>query len=134
MIDVILDTNYAHVSYKKDLKAGYVIWKGKLTSEEYRNTILSLIDYSKNKSVVENYLSDIKDQAVISPNDRKWFETEAIPASKATGLKRGAVVFDGNVFKKYYLNLILKSTNKFGIDLKFFSSIEEAEDWFKSYQ
>lgn len=131
---VILDEPYAMLSYEPEIKTGKIIWKGKLTSEQYRGTIMKLINYSKETGgSVEGYLSDIRNQSVISPEDRKWFEMEAVPAGRDLGLKRGGVIFDGNIFKKYYLNLILKTTNKFGIDLKFFSTVEDAEAWFKSF-
>ena len=47
-----------------------------------------------------------------------------IPKAIEAGLKRVGVVFDGNVFKKYYLNVILAATNKFGLPLKVFTDLE----------
>ena len=67
------------------------------------------------------FLSDIREQAVISPEDRKWFENEAMPKAVAKGLNAAAVVFNGNVFKKYYLNIILQATNKFGLPMNVFT-------------
>ena len=56
-----------------------------------------------------------------------------IPKGIDVGLKRAGVIFDGNVFKKYYLNMIIKVTNKFGLPLKIFNKQEEAIEWFKSF-
>ena len=35
-----------------------------------------------------------------------------------------AVVFDGSAFKKFYINLILQTTNKFKFPFRFFSTME----------
>jgi hypothetical protein len=56
-----------------------------------------------------------------------------IPKAIDNGLKRAAVVFDGNVFKKYYINMILQVINKFGIPMKLFSTEEDAVKWFQSF-
>ena len=52
-----------------------------------------------------------------------------MPKSVEQGLKAAAVIFNGNVFKKYYVNVILKATNKFGLPLKVFTDLQPAEDW-----
>ncbi|PLX08393.1 MAG: hypothetical protein C0594_06040 [Marinilabiliales bacterium] len=129
---IVFEAPYAKIIYKKELKLLSIYWNGKTTSEEYRSTINKGLDHAS-KAPIENYLSDIRNQSVVGPNDRKWFETDAIPRAIELGLKQAAVVFDGNVFKKYYLNLILKSTNKFKLPLKFFNEEEHAIEWFKTF-
>ena len=56
-----------------------------------------------------------------------------IPKAIGVGLKQAGVIFDGKIFKKYYLNMIIKATNKFGLSLKIFNSEEENREWFKSF-
>ncbi|MDA3891952.1 MAG: STAS/SEC14 domain-containing protein [Salinivirgaceae bacterium] len=112
----------------KEKQLGMIKWKGKSTSEEYQSTFLSLLDLQK-KETITRYISDIRDQGVISPSDRKWFETVALPLAISQGLKAAAVILDGNVFKKYYVNVVLASTNKFGLPFKMFSTLEEAIVW-----
>lgn len=125
---VILDTNYATVTFDEDKSLGKIEWKGKCTSEQYQGAFLSLLDLQKTKKI-SRYISDIRNQSIISPTDRKWFENEALPRAIEQGLKAAAVVFDGNAFKKYYINVILSATNKFGMPMKVFSELEEAENW-----
>ena len=114
MKNIILDTDYAEVSHESEFKLG------------------KIREYAKNHEA-QNFLSDIREQSVVSPENRKWFEEIMIPQAIDVGLKRAAVIFDGNVFKKYYLNMIIKVTNKFGLPLKIFNSEEEAIEWFKSF-
>lgn len=131
MEQLILDKPYARVVYFPERSLAQVTWNGKATREEYIGVFQSIFDFSdKNGIQTDNYLSDIRNQAVVGPEERKWFETVAVPEAVKRGLKRAAVVFDGNVFKKYYLNLILKTTNKFKLPLKFFNDPESAYVWF----
>lgn len=132
MKQVILETEYAEISYDSELKLGKIVWKRKTSTEEYQYAFITLLDYAK-KHPAENFLSDIRQQSVVSPENRKWFETEMLPAAIEAGLKRAGVIFDGNVFKKYYINMIIKVTNKFGLPMKVFNSDNEALDWIKSF-
>jgi hypothetical protein len=71
-------------------------------------------------------MSDIRNQGVVSPESRRWFEKEMVPAAVDNGLRRAAVVSGSNAFKTYYINLILGTVNKFGLPFKIFNSEEKA--------
>ena len=132
MKQVIYDYDYAQILYEPSVKLGIVVWKHKPENAEYQNAFEVMIEYSK-KHPVENFLSDIRNQGVVSPDNRKWFETVMIPKAIKNGLKRAAVIFDGNVFKKYYINMIIQVINKYGIPMKLFNTEEDAITWFKSF-
>ena len=125
---VVKQTSYATISIFEDRCIGMIQWTGKCTSEEYRSTFLYLAEVQKKYGIIR-FLSDVREQAIITPEDRKWFEKEALPIAIDQGLKASAVVFNGNVFKKYYLNLILQAMNTFGLPLKLFNDLEPAEAW-----
>jgi len=129
LLKVVLDTNYALATYNPILKIGKIEWKGKATSEEYQNAIITLIGYAEHGHTVHYYLTDITKQSVVSPEDRKWFETIMIPKGIEMGLKKAAAIFDGNVFKKYYINMLIKVSGKYGLPLKMFNSEEDAIQW-----
>jgi hypothetical protein len=133
MKEILENTDYAEISYDPVLKLGKIIWKRKTQTEEYRKAFTTLLEFSKNNEV-DNFLSDIRNQGVVSPENRKWFEKEMLPKAIKSGLKRAGSVFDGNVFKKYYMNLLIKVSNKFGMPLKLFNTEEEALEWFKSFE
>lgn len=129
IIKEVLETNYASVTYNPVLKIGKIEWKNKATSSEYQAAIIALMNYS-DKHPVHFYLTDITKQSVVSPEDRKWFENIMVPMAIGKGLKKAGAIFDGNVFKKYYMNMILQVTGKLGLPLKLFNSEEEAINWF----
>ncbi|MFO7864271.1 MAG: hypothetical protein R6U85_09750 [Salinivirgaceae bacterium] len=132
MKQILIDNDFAEISYDADLKMGKIIWKRKTETEEYRSGFETLLEFSKTHEV-KNFLSDIRKQGVVAPENRKWFENEMLPKAIKAGLKRAGSIFDGNVFKKYYMNMIIKVSNKFGMPLKLFNSEEEAIEWFKSF-
>ncbi|MEA3316997.1 MAG: hypothetical protein U9R54_03475 [Bacteroidota bacterium] len=130
MRKLISETDYADVLHDSSVKIGIIIWKRKTSLEEYKNAFIKLLSYAENHPA-DFFMSDITKQSVVSPEGRKWFETDMLPKAIKLGLKKAATITDGNVFKKYYVNMIIKSTNKFGLPLKLFGTEEEAINWFK---
>ncbi len=130
---ILFESDYAGVTFENELKLVIITWKNKtLTLEEYKKPFLAAFEFQSTTEVV-NYIADIRDQKVVSPAYRQWFQAEALPIGIKQGLKRGAIIIDTNVFKKYYINNILNSSKKFGIPLKLYSTIEEAKEWFRSF-
>ncbi|MDW7694396.1 STAS/SEC14 domain-containing protein [Flammeovirgaceae bacterium SG7u.111] len=125
---VLKDTEAADIIFIPEMKLLQIIWKGKVNSEQYKETFLSALKYA---DIIDkgNFMSDIRRQVIIGPRDRTWFEEVALPSAIERGLQKAAVVFDGNIFKEYYLNHILVRSKKFDLPLKFFRSTEEAIEW-----
>ncbi len=72
-MEIIIDTPYVTLSYDKEIKLLEMAWKASnFTSEQYRDAFLKAVEYGKNNTV-DNYLSDIREQKIVSPVDRKWF-------------------------------------------------------------
>lgn len=125
---ILKETPQAAISYSADKSIGKIDWRGSCSSPEYRDTFTYLLEQQEKLGLIR-YLSNIREQAVISIEDRKWFETVALPKAIEQGLKAAAVVFNGNVFKKYYFNVIMQSSRKFGLPIKLFNDVQSAEDW-----
>ena len=130
---VVYNESFAGITYHPNLKMIKVVWNGAFTKEQYQSAIEAALEFQKKSATpIENYLSNILKQGIVNPESRKWFEQVAMPRAIEQGLKKAGVVFDGNVFKKYYLNLILQATNKFKLPLRFFNTEEEAMSWFST--
>ena len=131
--EVIFEENFVRMLYIQNLKLLKVVWSGVVSAEQYEQALLFALDYQKKtEKLIENYLSDIRRQGVVSPQSRKWFEQVALPRAMNQGLKKGAVVFEGSVFKKYYLNLIMQATSIYRFPFRFFNSMEDAIKWLES--
>ncbi len=131
---ILLDAEFAQVTFTPSIRLGKITWKRKPTADEYKKGFSTLLEYAQNEELVGNFMSDIRNQGVVAPENRKWFETEMLPAAIDAGLKRAAVIFDGNIFKKYYLNILIGVSNKFGLPLKLFNSEEEALKWIHQFE
>ncbi len=134
-METILNTEYALVEHYEEALLAQISWKKvkQLKLEDYQNALNKALDFqAENTEKVKFYLSDIRQQGILSPAYRKWFQEVAIPRALKNGLQAGAVIFEGNVFQKYYLNNIMNSTKKFGIKFKFFNKREDAIEWFKT--
>jgi hypothetical protein len=122
----LLKEAYVRVLYDQDRQLGKIVWSGSPTVVEYRKPFQCLLDWNAKGNKVSRFLSDTRNQGIVSPENRKWFEKEMVPAAVSGGLKRAAVLTNGNVFKQYYINLILSAVNKFNMPFKVFSSEESA--------
>lgn len=125
MEEIILKLPCVTVTYLPDKELGKIVWHGN-PGDDYRKPFLALIDWAKKGYKVTRFLSDVRKQGVVSPDNRKWFEAEMVPAAMAHGLRRAAVQTDSNAFKRYYLNLILSAVNKFNMPFKIFSDESRA--------
>lgn len=125
----IFDKEFAEIYYSKETLIVKVIWKDyPYSMENYQEVFLTCLDFQVNNKAIY-FMTDTRNQSVVSPEKRKWFETEAMPRAVKQGLIKGCVLTDSNIFKKYYINNILDTTKKFGLPFKAFSSEEEATKW-----
>jgi hypothetical protein len=132
MNENVFTADYATVTYNPEKRSMTLVWNGSPTVEEYKKPFLTMLEYSKT-SPVDSMLSDISNQGIISPDNRKWFEKEMMPRAVEAGLKRAAIVTNGNAFKLYYVNLILSAVNKFPVVTKLFKRQQEALEWLYSF-
>ncbi len=129
----IKKTDYVDLSYDEELKIVNVVWLGPCGSDGYRDTWEKAIEFGRSNTTTFLF-SNITNQKIVSPIDRKWFEEEILPEGLKIGIKRAGIVFGGGVFKRYYFNNILAKTDKFKLPFKAFSTREEAVAWFKSFE
>jgi hypothetical protein len=132
MNPIVFQAPYATVTFDEKRRFLLLEWHGNPTREEYKKPFQAMLDFGRKKPV-DSMLSDISKQGVISPENRKWFEKEMMPAAIAAGLQRAAIVTNGNAFKMYYINLILSAVKKFPVNTKVFNSREDAYKWIDTF-
>ena len=126
-METVISKPYAEVTYS-DLIIS-VVWKsGDFTTSEFNELYTQTLKYGETVDPIGFY-TDLRNQRVMSPNERSWFQDNAVPRAVELGMKYVAVVFTGNIFKRYYLNNIMNTVSKFGVPMKFFSKPEEAKAW-----
>jgi hypothetical protein len=82
-----------------------------MSFEEYKKPFEIALEFMTKKPVL-NYISDIRNQGIISPDFRKWLQESAMPEAAKAGLKRVVGVANVNVFKQYYINNVFQSAKK----------------------
>lgn len=130
---IIFENEFAKLEYEEDLKLLSIIWTDKKpTLEDYQKPFHEAMQFM-DQNQVHNYISDIRNQRLVSPDYRKWLQEVAIPEAAKKGLKRIVGVAELNIFKKYYINNVFNSAKKFGMPFKLYETPEEAKDWFKQF-
>lgn len=122
----LIKESYVTVTCDLERLIGKVVWSGSPSPEQYKKAFLALLDHAKKGNKMTRFLSDTRNQGIVNPENRKWFEREMVPAAINAGLTRAAVITNGNAFKRYYINLILSTVNKFNVPFKIFSDEQEA--------
>jgi hypothetical protein len=68
----IVHSTYAIAFYNPEKKSIEVTWHGHQTFEEYKSLFTTLLSFQRMSGFeVIGYVSDIRDQGVVSPNSRK---------------------------------------------------------------
>ncbi len=114
--------------YYPEVKIMHFIWKKRSAGEEYRIPFLMGLEYAE-KHESGYFISDIKKQGIVGPEDRKWFEKVVVPDAIQKGFIKAAAVCDGYIFTLYYLNLILKHTAQHDLPMRFSNGTSEAFQW-----
>ncbi len=128
MEQVIAEFKYAKLYYNAEMKLAKIVWNGTPDTLEYKMPFKTLLKHAETHPI-DNFLSDITHQGIISIENRKWFENQVVPEAKAAGLKRSAIVTSDNPFKRHYISMVLLVVNTFNMPVKVFSNHAQAEKW-----
>ena len=125
----ILETEYAQLTFEPENGILKLVWKDNATSETYHyvyDRIMELVQ----KADVKYYLADIRKLHLIAPSDRKWLQSEIIPALLKIGVEKIAAIVSGDVYMQRHIQHINKDM-AVSQRIKQFGSLEEALRWFK---
>ena len=131
-MEIYFENEYVTVWYDKELNAVNQVWKAfkVISLENYQLVFIKSQNLQRLKKA-ENFISNTSNQGVINPIQRKWLQEESLPVAVEIGMKRIAVIAEMSVFKRYYLNTLMSSINKFKIPFKIFNNEEKAKQWIK---
>lgn len=129
---VLMDEPYSKIFYDATLNCTGVVWRGPVTSEQYRITYQKGIEFLKAYNT-PNWLTDLSLQGPIDPADQEWLFTDIIPQATHNGLVRIAAVMNSNITPPVdtYLKGIENALDLPGILLRYFNSASEAKGWIR---
>lgn len=125
ILEKIFEEEYVTVFYDQEKHITKMIWHGNPILKKYKAPFYAILD-SVEQYPISKFYSDTRLQGMISTENRKWFLNEMLPTGVEKGLQRVAIVTDANVFKRYYINSIINSINKFGIKMKLYNQESDA--------
>lgn len=119
------------VYFNTEIQAVVVTYSGFLTTEQFKE-IAEELQKLRVKNHSTKQLSNIEEMGVLTPEIQNWLHDVWFPKAKSAGLKHLAFVVPKSVFGKWSMNAITKDDRLVhGLDIQYFSSLEEARSWLK---
>jgi len=118
----------AVLRYNRETNAFELIWKKQADEASYKMLFLKGLEAFKETGATA-WLSDIRNEGIISPDLSNWLQENIFPKAIENGLKKIAVVMDSDIFKEFYADSIKKHTK--GDMMRYFHSVEAANEWLK---
>ncbi len=78
------------------------------------------------------WLSDDRNNVVVSPEDLDWADTHWIPRVQKAGFKYWAIVVPGHAVAQLQMKALQAKRRRQNIDVAMFESVEDALAWLKS--
>jgi len=129
-MQLLLDKPYAKILFDATTNSTSVIWRGPVTSAEYRSVFSKAIEILSAYNT-PTWVSDISLQGPVSKEDQIWMLTTILPEAARNGLKRIATIepLRDDVHAEEYLSAIQLNISKFGILYKSFRSHNDTLEW-----
>lgn len=123
-----INEKYAEVSYNPNLDAVVLRWREYATPKQYKNTLeftFELLQAQKCKNLVEDMIlgKEVPSDVV------KWVRNDYVPMLAKSGVRKIAVLLEGNVARKQYIEDIKESIQMSGMQMHCFKSQKELEKW-----
>lgn len=129
---ILSDQPHAKIFFDASINATGIIWKGPITSEQYRAVFLKSLGFVKAFNT-PNYIADISEQGTVSEEDQQWMFSCVIPEAIQFGLRRIASVkpdVKHELIKKY-LEGINNTLHRQGATYQVFESMDDATNWMR---
>lgn len=127
---ILFHEPHAKIFFDAKLNSTGVIWKGPVSSEQYRDVFRKCLEFVKVYST-PNYIADLSDQGFISKDDQLWMFKDIMPESAQYGLRRIAAIKAGVPDENalLYMKGISETLKKLGITQEYFGTFDDAVRW-----
>jgi signal transduction histidine kinase len=127
---VLYQESHAKIFFDARINSTGVIWKGPVSSNEYRSVFKKCLEFVKVYST-PNYIADLSEQGYIAREDQLWMFHDIMPEAAQYGLQGIAAIKPGNSDEnaQQYMKGITDALKKLGITQEYFATFNEAVDW-----
>jgi hypothetical protein len=130
-INQILDNEFATLWYNTDKKIIHHYIKKWIAGDKLKELFNKGYEIVKaNKA--QKWLSDDRNNSVLSPEDEKWAREDWFVRMKNAGWKYWAVVLPAKVVGQMNMKRFSDDYSKAGVTAKLFSDPDEAKKWLES--
>lgn len=123
----MVDSLYS-IEYDDETACGILIWNGYVSSQEFRYINENFLEFAREHKITK-MIRDTRNFTILSPADRKWFAEYMIPQFHAIGIRFSAIIIPNNQISKLLVEELVKHANVHKIQVKYFSTLEEAKSW-----
>lgn len=117
--------------FDKTINTVIVTYDDYIPADEFKEISEKLNTFRINNHAIKQ-LNNIEQIGVLSEEIRLWLHDTWLPKAFKTGLKFIAFVTPKNAFGKWSLNEVTKDKTLFNnIEIKYFSTFDEAKNWLK---
>lgn len=128
---MLLEMEKADLRYNEETNAIELIWKKRHDEETYKTAFTKGLEFIEEYKAT-GWLSDIRNEGIVSPANSQWMQEEILPKAINLGLKRIAAVLKADVFQEFYVKNVTKQAQKSNQLMKYFDNIEDANKWLTS--
>ena len=129
MGDIIYNSDIVDLTYSKSDLLVELIWKQNTSSEEFRALYTFAVNFAT-KNKVKYFLSDMRNEGLISLEDVKWLTSEVISKAQDFGIKKIALVNEDDIiFSTIYAESVKKKLEKSAINVQIFNDTASARAW-----
>ncbi|RAV98645.1 sensor histidine kinase [Pseudochryseolinea flava] len=127
---VLYKEDHAEIFFDAQINSTGIIWKGPVTSTQYRKVFQKCLDFVKAYNT-PNYIADLSNQGIIAREDQQWMFDKILPEASHNGLSRIAAIRPDATepLVKEYLAGINQTLSSLGVHQEFFLSMDEAVTW-----
>jgi hypothetical protein len=125
---ILFDEKYLRIEVDKNQDLMVQTWKGNVSSEEYREGVLKVLEIFREQKV-SKVISDTKEQANVKKEDVD-FEEKLVPEFIKSGMKCYAFVIPTNSFAKLSVERFKKESES-KLPLQYFDDVEKAREWLR---
>lgn len=126
------DSEYGQIYYNARLNTAGIRWKKQVTSEAYRELFNKSVDVLRIYNT-PYWISDLRKQGTINPEDQLWMVTTIIPEAARNGLLWIVGIYDPAQHNEDYRERIKNAIEKAGSLVHFCTNTKEAETWINAH-
>jgi hypothetical protein len=127
---ILYNEAHAIIFFDAMVNAMGVIWRGPLTSLQYRDAFNKCLEFLKVYNT-PNWVSDITHQGPLADGDQHWMFSEILPSAARNGLKRIALIKSHASSEQIakYVEGIRGVIDKLSLEQRFFNNFQQGLEW-----